>query len=267
MEDKKEKKILSGPYARLIGAISSLNLQLLISTQFSDEDCLNWEQSLRIDLKNLKATLEINPILERLSNSPIFMLDALRLSLIDSTIITYTSSIELFIREIIDLSLRRNSSLRKKAFNKIQISAIELENKIELNEIKNDLFKTLSIEHSKGQLLSEKLKRASNFLSVSKSSAKTNLLKDIDSIWKLRNSIAHSNDGHKTVYEFTLNNIKRTISENASKEEYLNFTTELLEPINSFFDFLEEWQHEVLDKWDANSYIHYKKITTSNGYK
>ncbi|QXP62757.1 HEPN domain-containing protein [Polaribacter sp. HaHaR_3_91] len=261
MTNKKEKRILSAPYARLIGTISSLNLQLLISTQFSEQDCLNWEQSLRDDLGNLKSKLKVDSILKRLSNSPVFMLDELRMSSIDSTIITYTSSIELFIREIIDLSLRRNSSLRKKAFSKVQISALELENKTELNEIKNDLFKTLSIEHSKGQLLSEKLKRASKFLSISKSSTKDILINDIDSIWKLRNSIAHSNDGNKTIYEFTSNNIKKTIGGYSTKEEYLNFTTELLEPMNAFFDFLEEWQNEVLDKWDANSFIHYKKTT------
>lgn len=227
----------------------------MISTQFTENECLNWEKSLKLDLAEKKYKIVNNEIIDRLKESPVFMLNELRISSISSAVINFTSTTEHYIKEMIELSLTRNSSLRKKAFNNYPISAMELEKSSSLNEIKKIIFKTISSEQSKGQLFNMKFNKATSFLSIEKSIDQIELFKSLDSIWELRNKIAHSNKGFIKLFEIYSPNGLVILSNKPQKNEYLNFSIELLKIIDAFTLHLKEWDFKVLEKWPANSFL------------
>lgn len=252
---QKNEVPFSGPFSSFWTNISSLNLQLMISTQFTDQECLDWETSLRVDLKEVNSKINSDPIVERLKDAPLFMLNELRSSFISTTIINFTSTTEHYLKDMIELSLQRNSGFRKKAFVNHQMSAIELEENIDLNDIKKRIFKIISAEHSKGPVLSSKFKKTSSFLSIKEEIITTDIFQGLDSIWRLRNKIAHSNKGFIKFFEiYSANGVIRVSSE-PEKEEYFYFCISLLKIIDDFTALLSEWDKAVLAKWPANSFI------------
>ena len=253
MQDKKMP--FSGPYASYLTTVSILRLQLMISTQFTDQECLDWEKSLRIDLAETNFEIVNDEILGRLKEAQFFILNELRLSSISSAVINFTSTTEHYIKDMIELSLKRNSSLRKKAFSNYKISALELEEDLSLNDIKKRIFKIISAEQSKGELFSMKFKKATSFLSIGNFTAQTELFKSLDSLWKLRNKIAHSNKGFIKVFEISTPKGLIILNNEPQKKEYLNFSISLLEIIDDFTKYLKEWDSTVLEKWPASSFV------------
>lgn len=244
----------TGCYSSFATTISILNLQLMISTQFTDQECLDWERSLRGDLNKDEISLFAKPIIDRLRDAPLFILNELRYSSISSAIVNFTSSTEHYLKDIIELCLQRNDSLRKKAFSQREIKAIDLEKVETLNEIKKNLFKVISQEESKGQLFQNKFKRTAKFLEVKNSHINKCLFKSLDSIWELRNKIAHSNNGF--IQEFEIKGEKNFhITKEPSKTEYLNFCIEFLKIIDDFSIALKDWERTLMEKWPAHSFI------------
>tara|TARA_R110002050_G_scaffold300510_1_gene470236 strand:+ start:123 stop:887 length:765 start_codon:yes stop_codon:yes gene_type:complete len=245
----------SGCYASYLTTISILNLQLMISTQFTDQECLDWEKSLRIDLKKTNTSIITDPIIERLRDAPLFLLNELRLSSISSAIINFTSTTEHYIKDIMELSLKRNSSLRKKAFKNFSIPALELEDFESIDAIKKKLFKSISSEQSKGQLFSNKFKKAKSFLNIENENGNSEIYKSLDSIWQIRNKIAHSNKGFINKLEIYTDNGIKVLNKEPSKEEYLYFSIDLLKIIDDFTKSLKVLDNQILEKWPANSFI------------
>ncbi|TDN79362.1 hypothetical protein DET49_13825 [Salegentibacter sp. 24] len=245
----------SGPYSSYLTTISILNLQLMISTQFTDQECLDWEKSLRIDLEKANTAIVTDPITERLKDAPLFLLNELRLSSISTAIINFTSTTEHYIKDILELSLQRNDGLRKKAFSNCNISALELEEFESIDEIKKKLFKSISSENSKGQLFSNKFKKANSFLNIKSHNNGSNIFQNLDSIWRLRNKIAHSNTGFLKKLEINTNSGTKVLNKEPEKDEYLNFSIEFLKIIDEFTKFLKKWDNSVLVKWPANSFV------------
>ncbi|MGE6352923.1 hypothetical protein ACQKCJ_03485 [Flavobacterium sp. NPDC079362] len=252
---KKDEIPFSGPFASFWTNISSLNLQLMISTQFTDQECLDWESSLRVDLQKVNSKINSDPIVERLKEAPLFMLNELRSSFISTTIINFTSTTEHYLKDMIELSLQRNSGFRKKAFVNHKMSAIELEENIDLNDIKKRIFKIISAEHSKGPVLSSKFKKASSFLSIKEEIITSEVFTSLDSIWRLRNKIAHSNKGFIKFFEIDSPVGLIKVSSEPEKEDYFYFCISLLKIIDDFTALLNEWDRAVLEKWPANSFI------------
>ncbi|MCL6295882.1 HEPN domain-containing protein [Jejuia spongiicola] len=248
--------LISGPFSSLLTSISIMNHQIMMSTQFTEEECEIWKKSMSIYLEKEQSSIYIHSISESTAQSSNYLLNELRKSTIVSAIISFTSSFEYYLKEIIELSLQRNSSLRKKAFSKLEISALELEKDIELNEIKKRTFRIISADKSKGQLFSEKMKRASTFLAIPDIRGAKNLFHTLDSIWKLRNEFAHTNTNFNRTYE--INTLKKNLllKPESTKEEYLKFTFELINIFNTFLYYMEEWDKSVLDKWEANDFVH-----------
>lgn len=245
----------SGPYASYLTTISILNLQLMISTQFTDQECLDWEKSFRIDLEKTNTSIVTDPITERLKDAPLFILNELRLSSISTAIINFTSTTEHYIKDILELSLTRNDSLRKKAFSSFNISALELEEFESINAIKKKLFKSLSSEHSKGQLFSNKFKKANSFLNIENQNSNSDIYESLGSIWRLRNKIAHSNTGFLKKLEIHTKSGIKLLNKEPTKDEYLHFSIDFLKIIDEFTKFLKIWDNDVLEKWNANSFI------------
>lgn len=250
-----ESKIpFTGCYSSFATTISILNLQLMISTQFTDQECLNWEKSLKRDLNKSEINIIAKPITDRLKEAPLFLLNELRYSAISSAIVNFTSTTEHYLKDIIELSLQRNKGLRKKAFSERKINAIELEEVETLNEVKKNLFKVIAQDEAKGQLFKSKFKRASKFLEVKNPNIDNNLYNSLDSIWELRNKIAHSNNGF--IQELEIKGEKNIlITKEPSKAEYLNFCIEFLKIIDDFSITLKDWERIIMDKWPANSFI------------
>jgi len=248
-------KLMSGPYASYLTTISILNLQFLLSTQFTDQNTLDWEVNLRTDLQKSTFKTLVDPIVERLTKAPFFLLKEIWLSSISSAIINFTSTTEHYIKDALVLSLQRNSSLRKQAFSEISISGSELENNFSLDTIKLKYFKVIATDKSKGELFSAKFERASKFLGVDRSFLDKKICTMLDSIWMLRNDIAHSNKGFKKLYELEGKTGKFQISKEPSKEEYFDFSIKLLEIMNDFTEYLKDWDAYILEKWPANSFI------------
>lgn len=244
----------SGPYASYLTTISILNLQLMISTQFTSQECLDWEKSLQLDLLESRTSLSTDPIVERLRESPVFILNELRISSITSALINFTSTTEHYMKEILELCLRRNDSLRRKSFSGFNISALELEEFDTITDLKKKLFKSISSEHFKGRLFSQKFNRASLFLDI-KNEDISGLLKSMDSFWLLRNKLAHSNKGFLEEFRIFTKKGEATLSKEPSKMEFLAFAIDFLSVIDNFTNFLRGWDTKVMDKWPPNAFI------------
>lgn len=245
----------SGPFSSYWTNVSSMNLQLMISTQFTDQQCLDWEKSVRSDLKMVNSNLKTDPIVERLKDAPLFMLNGLQSSFISSTIINFTSTTEHYLKDMIKLSLQRNAGFRKRAFKDFQLSAMDLEEFEDVNKIKIKIIRLIASDQSKGPLFSSKFSKTCKFLTVYESALSASLLKSLDSIWELRNKIAHSNSGLIQTYELVSMNGLISISNEPQKQEYFDFCITLLKTIDDFTILLEKWDNAVINKWPANSFI------------
>lgn len=197
---------------------------------------------------------DISPILKRLSNESGFALSDLRHNAISSGIIGYTSAIEYYLQDVIELCLRRNVGLRKKGFSGISISALELEKHTETKKIKRFLIKTLSSENSKGALFSDKLKKASSFLSIEPTIVPAAVVKSLDSIWRLRNRFAHENQISIDQYEILVKGNGSVLSRDAAKNEYFKFIVDLVKVIEEANDYLYIFDQKVLTKWSADAF-------------
>ena len=100
-----------------------------------------------------------------------------------------------------------------------------------------------------------KFKKATSFLSIEKSSAQNELFKSLDSIWGVRNKIAHSNKGFIKEIEIYTQNELIILTNEPQKKEYLYFSIALLKIIDDFTKYLKEWDFKVLEKWPASSFV------------
>ena len=235
--------------------IHILNFQLILSTQLNDKQCRDWENSLREKLKGDIDLTKINLIKESLLESPFFMEEEFKISSLSSFIIGYTANTENYLKELIELCLKRNTGLRKKAFSKIEFSALKLEEDISVNQIRKELFLTISTEKSQGKLFSEKFKRLCTFLEIDKSILSNKTLNSLDSIWKLRNKIAHSKSAKMDSYDLDLLGKKIQILKTSYDNEYFDFVTDLLLFVKNLIPSLEELDHKATDKWQADDFV------------
>ncbi|HVU93701.1 MAG TPA: HEPN domain-containing protein [Puia sp.] len=246
--------MISASSARLLSFSSGLRLQLMISTQFKTEECLAWGRSLEPILKKDVSLPDITPILERLLTEPEFALDDLRHNTIASGIVGYTSSIEYYLQDIIELCLKRNSGLRKKGLSGIQLPALELEHYSDTKSIKSKLIKSLSSENSKGALFSNKFKKISSFLSLRDALVDADVIKSLDSLWSMRNKFAHENQATLKSYSIYSTAGEISLSRQVSAEEYTKFIFELVKIIDRSNDSLFIVDQMALQKWSADKF-------------
>jgi len=242
-------------FAYYRNTINILNFQLVLSTQLNDEQCRNWENSLR---KKINGNIDLkkkNLIKESLLESPLFMQEEFKISSLSSYVISYTANTENYLKELIELCLKRNTGLRKKAFSKIEFSALKLEEDISVNQIKKELFQTISMEKSQGKLFTEKYKRLCSFLNIDKSFLSKEILESLDSIWELRNKIAHSKSGKMDSYDLKLSGKKIRIQKTARENEYFEFVTDLLLFVNNLISTFEELDHKATENWLADEFV------------
>lgn len=251
----KYKIPFSGAYAHYLSTIKILNFQLILSTQINDAQCLEWEKSLREDLKNEYSKDKKEIIKRSLLESPFFMQEEFKMSSLFSYIVTFTANTEEYFKEIIFLLLRRNSDLRKKAFSNINMSALELEDGRSIEEIKKDLFRNISLDQTKGKLFKEKFQRVSRFLNTDKSFISKNFIDSLDSIWELRNKIAHTRIEQMEYYSLKFPEKELRIGKVSGHLEYFEFVMELISLVDNVKNILEDWDKKTIEKWEVKKMI------------
>lgn len=232
---------LSYPYYFLKTTVHTTGLLLAISEKFTDKDYDNWVYDVfdKFD----------NEIYSDILLKQVPLSETLKIGVIKFSIITFTASVERYLKEIIILSLQRSSSLRKKSFEKISLNALKLEKFEDINLMKKSLFDEVVNTHCKGELFSEKFNKVESFLKGKKSNT-SDLLTAIDKIWGIRNDIAHSN---KKDFDYEIKYKGNTIE--ISNFPNLEANVALFKLMTDVMIFLEKWEYDVLLKWKVDDFI------------
>lgn len=234
---------------RLITTYSGLKLQAIINTQIGEKNCLEWGNGISEE-EYFNEIQSIHAIHERLINEPHFIVGELYFSWIKSLIINFTSTLEYYLKDSMRLNMMRNYSLFKKilAETKQAINPIDI---VEINDIEQLRLKyicNISEHICSGEMWKEKLKKYVNLLSLPKHLAGEKINNKVDSIWKVRNDIAHAN-----TRGILLNYDKNTYmyGPNISVEEYTQFALLFIKLVDEVIAFLSKVDKLTLEAWEA----------------
>ena len=173
----------------------------------------------------------VKPILERLTLEPQFMVGMIQHNAIITGVIKFTSSLEYFLNDLVSLCMVRNDSLLKKGLKEIQINPFDIVDMDDLNKIKKKYIGIIAQDKCRGELWSKKLKRVCSFLEVSDKYYADSINKAVDSIWVMRNTIAHDNSNRLV---FVKDDVRYEHLEVSKEDEYIRF----VEPLISVMDKL-----------------------------
>lgn len=245
--------MLSACQARWISNLAGNRLQLITSCQIDKENWYVWGSQLKKNEELLGVIPKVKPILERLVSEPEFMVGMVHHNSIITGVIKLTSSFEYFLNDLVSLCMMRNYGLLKKGLSDIQINPVDI---VEFNEIKELRYKYIEIitqDKCKGELWSKKLKRVCSFLGLSNKYFSSPINNTIDSIWKMRNVIAHG-DSRKLVFDNNGLLIEHT--ENSTSEEYIKFITVFIKIADELEELMRDLDRETLEKWVAKDFEH-----------
>ena len=235
--------------ARLITTFSGLKLQAIINAQIDAAVCLEWGNKISKE-KYFNKIQSIHPIHERLIKEPDFIVGELYYSSIKSLIISFSSTLEFYLKDSMKLNMMRNYSLFKKALadTKQTIKPVDI---VEVNDIELLRLKYICeiSEHiCSGELWKAKFKRYINLLAMPKYLWEDETNNLIDSFWKVRNDIAHAN-----TYGLKLTYGKNTYMYDSEigVEEYTQFALLFIELVDEVIAFLSKVDKLALKKWKA----------------
>lgn len=243
--------MFSACYARLGTNLAGNRLQLLTSCQISTENCFDWGAQLSKQKDLLALIPTVKPILERLNSEPEFMVGLIQHNSLITGVIKFTSSLEYFLNDLVSLCMMRNYSLLKKGLKDIEINPFDI---VEMNDLLKIRYKYIEIitqEKCKGELWSKKLKRVCGFLDISNEYYSNKINKTIDSIWEMRNVIAHSNPH---TLSFADDGIILKHTEESNKETYIDFIVHFINAADKIDKLLEKLDTEALKKWPAKDF-------------
>ena len=90
-------------------------------------------------------------------------------------------------------------------------------------------------------------------MGVSEKYYSNSINKTIDSIWKMRNVIAHS-DSRKLTFTDQGKILEHT--EFSTEDMYINFIIHLIKAVDSLKDLMESLDNEALKKWPVEDFEH-----------
>lgn len=244
-----ENKMFSACIARLITAYSGLKLQAIINAQIDENDCLEWGKRISKE-KYFKKIKSIHPIHNRLIEEPAFMVSELYYNSIKSLVINFSSTLEYYLKDSLRLNMMRNYSLFKKALSETK-QLIDPKDIVEFNDIEQIRLKyiyNISEHICSGELWKNKFKKYIKLLSLPNYSSEDAINNKIDSIWKMRNDIAHANsNGLLFIYSSNTYEYDSKIS----VKEYTQFALLFIEIIDEVITFLSKVDRLSLQKWEA----------------
>lgn len=240
--------MISACCARLMSSMTGLRLHLIVNSQITTDNCQSWGESLSSDEALLSSIKKSNSILELMIQDKQLVLTKLHHNAIITSIVDFTSTFEFFLNDIVTLCMKRNYSLLKKGLKEVQINPIDIVDYEDLKELRYKYISIISQSKCSGELWSKKLKRVSTFLSLSNKYYTHEVNKTIDSIWMMRNIIAH---GNSRLISFRSKDITYSHSMTSKDDDYNSLIIELLNNIETLVELMRELDNEALAKWPA----------------
>lgn len=210
--------------AMLVRHYNITRLLLLISSEITEGDCSKWASTLKELDHSFDSSPEVINHLDGVISNPSLTVGRLRHMLIQSGIINMTASLEFFLSNIVSFRMQRNPSYFKKAIgtNAPKINPKDLVDFTDIDQLREKYIDEIAQSICQGELWSKKLEHVCKFLNVNSPDP---IHKTIDSIWEMRNSIAH--DKLPTLM-FTSDRKTFVHTVSSTKDEHFEFVITLL---------------------------------------
>ena len=247
--------MFSACQARLLSTFSGIKLELLLHSQMSNENILSWTSRLKTSLEPYKEIQsELFPIIERTLTEEAWVVPEIRMSALSNAVLNYTSATEYYLSDLMQLKLVRFPGLFKRALDlrDISINRMDIVNFTTIEDIKKKYIDQISYDSIRGELWTKKFAGASKIFDVPINRTSP-LLRSIDSIWELRNQVAHLNRRDLLpVRLIDLADAELIISDLSDDAAYLKFCIILLEIMGEGVTAIKVWEKSSAKKWDPN---------------
>ncbi|MFR0577001.1 HEPN domain-containing protein [Limosilactobacillus reuteri subsp. suis] len=241
--------MFSACVARLISELSGLKIQAIINGQINIDNCLEWGNKIS-KLSYFQELKSIHPIHNRLIKEPEFMVSELYFGSLKSVIISFSANLEFFLKDSMQLCMMRNYSLLKKGLIESN-QVITPKDIVDMDSIESVRLKYINIISNRmcsGEMWSGKFKRYIKFLALPNELLGKNINKEIDSIWRMRNDIAHANT---KVLSIEYDKVMHKFDRNINSEQYAEFAVFFIKLIDKTIDLLEKVDRLSLEKWEV----------------
>ena len=230
--------MLSASYARLGSELSGLKLQAIISGQIDANNCLEWGEKIS-KADYFDEIKSVYPIHDRLIKEPNFMLSKLYYNSLKSLIISFSATLEFFLKDSMQLNMMRNYSLLKKGLieSKQVIDPKDIVDIDDIELVRLKYIKNISNNMCSGEMWSGKFKKYVKFLSLPNNLLGETINKKIDSIWKMRNDIAHANIN---ILSINYNGTIHKFGADINAEQYTEFALFFIKLLDETLSFVEK---------------------------
>lgn len=250
--------MLSASYARLGSELSGLKLQAIISGQIDANNCLEWGEKIS-KADYFDEIKSVYPIHDRLIKEPNFMLSKLYYNSLKSLIISFSATLEFFLKDSMQLNMMRNYSLLKKGLIEYK-QVIDPKDIVDIDDIelvRLKYIKNISNNMCSGEMWSGKFKKYVKFLSLPNNLLGETINKKIDSIWKMRNDIAHANIN---ILSINYNGTIHKFGADINAEQYTEFALFFIKLLDETLSFVEKVDKLSLEKWKTtDATLFYRK--------
>lgn len=250
--------MLSASYARLGSKLSGLKLQAIISGQIDANNCLEWGEKIS-KADYFDEIKSVYPIHDRLIKEPNFMLSKLYYNSLKSLIISFSATLEFFLKDSMQLNMMRNYSLLKKGLieSKQVIDPKDIVDIDDIELVRLKYIKNISNNMCSGEMWSGKFKKYVKFLSLPNNLLGETINKKIDSIWKMRNDIAHANIN---ILSINYNGTIHKFGADINAEQYTEFALFFIKLLDETLSFVEKVDKLSLEKWKTtDATLFYRK--------
>ena len=250
--------MLSASYARLGSELSGLKLQAIISGQIDANNCLEWGEKIS-KADYFDEIKSVYPRHDRLIKEPNFMLSKLYYNSLKSLIISFSATLEFFLKDSMQLNMMRNYSLLKKGLieSKQVIDPKDIVDIDDIELVRLKYIKNISNNMCSGEMWSGKFKKYVKFLSLPNNLLGETINKKIDSIWKMRNDIAHANIN---ILSINYNGTIHKFGADINAEQYTEFALFFIKLLDETLSFVEKVDKLSLEKWKTtDATLFYRK--------
>ena len=250
--------MLSASYARLCSELIGLKLQAIISGQIDANNCLEWGEKIS-KADYFDEIKSVYPIHDRLIKEPNFMLSKLYYNSLKSLIISFSATLEFFLKDSMQLNMMRNYSLLKKGLieSKQVIDPKDIVDIDDIELVRLKYIKNISNNMCSGEMWSGKFKKYVKFLSLPNNLLGETINKKIDSIWKMRNDIAHANTN---ILSINYNGTIHKFGADINAEQYTEFALFFIKLLDETLSFVEKVDKLSLEKWKTtDATLFYRK--------
>lgn len=237
---------------------ASFKLQAIISGQIDANNCLEWGEKIS-KADYFDEIKSVYPIHDRLIKEPNFMLSKLYYNSLKSLIISFSATLEFFLKDSMQLNMMRNYSLLKKGLieSKQVIDPKDIVDIDDIELVRLKYIKNISNNMCSGEMWSGKFKKYVKFLSLPNNLLGETINKKIDSIWKMRNDIAHANIN---ILSINYNGTIHKFGADINAEQYTEFALFFIKLLDETLSFVEKVDKLSLEKWKTtDATLFYRK--------